>query len=236
MEKHTILAFGAHADDVEIGMGASIAKWTAEGARVIICDLTKAELSSNGTVATRKKEAQDAAHLLGVDERMTLDIADRGLYINEENIRKVTTVIRKYKPTAVFCPYEKDRHPDHGNCAKLVEEAFFSAGIYKYQTEEREAHRPSNLFYYMINGFQRPSFVIDVSEHINKKINSLKAYKSQFYTNENGVQTPLTDGYIDTVIARERLFGKEIGKKYAEGFLTKKPVLLQLNNIIGEQP
>lgn len=228
-----ILAIGAHADDVEIGMGGSISKWTDEGATVIICDLTEAELSSNGTVQQRKQEAKKAAAILGVKERIGLSIPDRGLYLHESYIKEVTAVIRTYQPQIVFAPYYLDRHPDHGNCSRLVEEAFFNAGIRHYKTEGvLHAFKPNNLFYYMINGFHHPDFVIDITAYMEKKIASLHAYESQFTIGEHGVSTPLTDGYIESVSARERLFGKEVGVRYAEGFKTKKPLLL--HSLIGE--
>jgi bacillithiol biosynthesis deacetylase BshB1 len=124
-----ILAFGAHADDVEIGMGGSIAKLAAHGKRIGICDLTDADLSSNGTIELRKQEAKKAAEILGVTERLSLGLPDRGLLLREEFIREIASVIRRFRPQIVFAPYFEDRHPDHGNCARLVEEAVFSAGI-----------------------------------------------------------------------------------------------------------
>ncbi|GIN85685.1 bacillithiol biosynthesis deacetylase BshB1 [Heyndrickxia sporothermodurans] len=224
-----ILAIGAHADDVEIGMGASIAKWTSEGKSVVICDLTEAELSSNGTVENRKKEAQKAAAILGVKDRITLNIPDRGLYLNDQHIRKIVEVIRTYRPKIVFAPYFEDRHPDHGNCSHLVREAFFSTGIRKFQANSLEAHKPKNLYHYMINGFHTPDFVIDVSAYMNKKIDSLNAYQSQFVNTMDGVKTPLTEGYIESIQARERMFGKEVGVTFAEGFKSTKPLLLNLD-------
>lgn len=233
-KKIDILAFGAHADDVEIGMAASIAKWTSEGKTVVICDLTEAELSSNGTVENRKIEAAKAASILGVDERISLKIPDRGIYLTTEHIRMVVEVIRTYKPTVVFAPFLEDRHPDHGNCAKLVEEAIFSAGIRKFETSlNLPPHKPKSLYHYMINGFHHPDFVIDVTNYMDKKVESLEAYQSQFVMNSTGVRTPLTDGYIETVQARERMFGKEVGVKFAEGFKSKKPLILNMD-VIGE--
>ncbi len=85
----------------------------------------------------------------------------------------------------------------------------------------------------MINGFHHPDFVIDVTNHMVKKVESLEAYQSQFVMNSTGVRTPLTDGYIETVQARERMFGKEVGVKFAEGFKTKKPLILNMD-VIGE--
>jgi bacillithiol biosynthesis deacetylase BshB1 len=227
-----ILAFGAHADDVEIGMGGSIAKWASQGKSVVICDLTEAELSSNGTVASRKAEAKKAAELLGVKERVGLTIPDRGLFLRDEYIKEVVEIIRKYRPVTVFAPFFEDRHPDHGHCGRLVEEAFFSSGIRKYAAEQsHEYYRPQSMYYYMINGFHHPDFVVDVTNQMDLKIKSLNAYESQFQLAENGIKTPLTEGYIETVKARERLFGKEVNVEYAEGFLSKKPLLVDLDVI-----
>ncbi|HLU22658.1 bacillithiol biosynthesis deacetylase BshB1 [Lederbergia graminis] len=229
-----VLAFGAHADDVEIGMAGTIAKWTARNKQVVICDLTEAELSSNGTVESRKVEAKNAAEILGVAERINVRLPDRGLYVTDDNIRKITQIIRTYKPKLIFAPYFQDRHPDHGNCANLVKEAFFSAGIKKYTVEgELEPHKAQNLYFYMINGFSRPDFVVDISDFITEKINALEAYSSQFFISDDGVSTPLTDGYIDSVTARERLFGKEVGVSFAEGFLSSKPLLIN-NDLLGD--
>ncbi|GLY09779.1 bacillithiol biosynthesis deacetylase BshB1 [Pseudobacillus badius] len=232
--KADILAFGAHADDIEIGMGGTAAKYAAAGKKVIFCDLTKAELSSNGTVASRLAEAKEAASLLGVYERVGLDLPDRGLFLTEEAIRVVAEMIRRYRPTVIFAPYEKDRHPDHGACSRIVQEAFFSAGIRKYQTPGNEgAHKASRLYFYMINGFHHPDFCIDISNFMDRKKQSLRAYESQFEIGAHSVATPLTNGYIEAVEARDRLMGKEVGRTFAEGFLTNVPLVLE-QDLIGD--
>ncbi|WP_155890147.1 bacillithiol biosynthesis deacetylase BshB1 [Peribacillus kribbensis] len=229
-----VLAFGAHADDVEIGMGGTIAKLSSQGKNIVICDITHAELSSNGSVELRLQEAKNAASILGVSKRVTLDLPDRGLYITEENIGKLISIIRTYRPKSVFAPYWEDRHPDHGNCSRLVQEAVFSAGIKRYQDpEDLVPHRVSNVFFYMINGFHTPSFAVDITGHINEKIQSLQAYESQFIKTGESYETPLVNGYIETVEARERLFGKETGVEYAEGFMSKKPILVSAE-LLGE--
>lgn len=228
-----ILAFGAHSDDVEIGMGGTIAKYTKKGFQIGICDLTQAELSSNGTVETRKSEAALAAEILGASPRISLTLPDRGLFPSQAAIRDVVAVIRKHKPKLVFVPYPKDRHPDHGHAAEIVEEAVFSAGIHKYEDAEKQpSHKVQNVYYYMINGFHKPEFVIDISETINQKKDGLAAYQSQFTRSRQSVETPLTNGYIETVEAREKLLGKEVGVAYAEGFFSKRTLLLN-NDLFG---
>jgi N-acetylglucosamine malate deacetylase 1 len=232
--QYHVLAFGAHADDVEIGMAGTIAKLSEEGKRIAICDLTEANLSSNGTIDLRKEEAKHAAEILGVASRTTLGFPDRGLLLNEEYINKIAGVIRIFKPQIVFAPYFDDRHPDHGNCASLVEEAVFSAGIRKYITPNNEPpHRVERLYFYMINGFHKPDFTVDISLYIDKKLASLRAYKSQFEQSEETYHTPLVNGYIETVEAREKMFGKQVGVEFAEGFKTKVPILLN-RDLLGE--
>lgn len=230
-----ILAFGAHADDVEIGMGGTLAKYAHTGKKILICDLTKAEMSSNGTVDRRMEEANQAAKILGV-QRLSLNLPDRGLYMKDEYINEIIPIIREYKPKIVFAPYTVDRHPDHGNATRLVEEAIFSAGIRKVKENVLlGAHHVQNLYYYMINGFHKPDFVIDITEFMDKKMDSLNAYQSQFIKNDRTmVDTPLVNGYIETVKAREKMFGKEVGVDYAEGFMSKKPLLLHYD-LIGEK-
>jgi N-acetylglucosamine malate deacetylase 1 len=177
----------------------------------------------------RKQEADKASKILGVVIRENLKFPDRGLFMTDERIRQVADMIRHYKPDIVFAPYHEDRHPDHGNCARIVEEAVFSAGIKKYRTDKNnEPHRVKNIYFYMINGFHKPDFVIDISEEMKLKKLGLEAYESQFIKSDETIDTPLVNGYIETVEARERMFGKEVGVAFAEGFKTKTPILLDL--------
>ncbi|NEU31181.1 bacillithiol biosynthesis deacetylase BshB1 [bacterium LRH843] len=226
--KLDMLAFGAHPDDVEIGMGATLAKYASLGYKVGICDLTKAELSSNGSIDIRQKEAKKAANILGLSKRIQLSFADRGLKrVTSEQLSELVSVIREHRPTVVFSPYEIDRHPDHAACTELVKEAVFNSRIHKYQcARDLKAFRPDYLHYYFINGYDHPDFVIDISAFMEKKKQALLAYESQFTKNDESVDTPLTNGYIPVVSARDRLFGKEAGVEYAEGFMTSKPLIL----------
>ncbi|GAE25051.1 LmbE-related protein [Halalkalibacter wakoensis JCM 9140] len=223
-----ILAFGAHPDDVEIGMGATLTKYAGLGYKVGICDLTMAEYSSNGTVETRQEEAKRAGEILRLSKRVQLSLSDRGLqYVTKEELAEVVSVIRTYRPKIIFSPYTVDRHPDHSACTNVVVEAAFNAGIKRYDCAKRlAAFRPNQHHMYFINGYDRPDFVVDVSNEYHTKLKSLEAYESQFTSSVDSVETPLTNGYIATVESRERLFGKEVGVKFAEGFKTTKPLLI----------
>ncbi len=228
-----ILAFGAHPDDVEIGMGGTLVKYARKGYRVGICDLTKAELSSNGTVEIRQQEAKKASEILQLTTRIQLDFPDRGIIISKDQMDQIVDVIRTYKPTIVFAPHENDRHPDHGQCAVIVKEAVFNSRIRKYREKEHlPAFAVKHFYKYMINGFHKPDFYIDISDVIEQKIEALMAYQSQFTRSSNSIDTPLTDGYIESVQAREKLFGKEASVSYAEGFMKETPIII--DNLLGE--
>ncbi|MBP1994762.1 bacillithiol biosynthesis deacetylase BshB1 [Paenibacillus eucommiae] len=225
-----ILIFGAHADDAEIGMGATIAKHTAAGFAVGICDLTYAELSSNGSVATRIQEAEEAAALLGVTMRSNLGLADRGLYMTESHIKRIVLEIRTHKPKIVFAPYWQDRHPDHVACSQLLQEAVFNAKLRKYMPEI-EAWPVQQFYFYFINDVFEPDLLVDVSDCYDKKLAALGAYRSQFAPPENGqdiVLTPLNQGYVERVEARDRLTGQKRMVAYAEGFISKQPLLVDI--------
>lgn len=222
-ERLDILVFGAHADDAEIGMAGTIAKHAAAGYRVGICDLTEAELSSNGNPALRRQEADAAAKALGLTERLNLGLPDRGLTGSEEQIAAVTGVIRRFAPSLVFAPYWEDRHPDHIACSKLVEAAVFNAKLRRYMPDKPAVKAPE-LYFYFINDWKAPELVVDVTDYYNVKEQALRCYRSQFEQGSAGedvVQTPLNQGYVERVKARDSLLGQRGMIPYAEGFAIK---------------
>jgi N-acetylglucosamine malate deacetylase 1 len=227
-----ILIFGAHPDDAEIGMGATIAKHTAAGYKVGVCDLTFAEMSSNGTVETRKLEAEAASQLLGLAARTNLGLPDRGLFVNPAFIEAITLEIRKHRPRIVFAPYWMDRHPDHVACSQLVQEAVFNAKLRKYAPESGlEAFTVAELYFYFINDVYEADLVVDGTNYYEQKRQSLQAYSTQFIPagNDNTfVATPLNQGYLERVEARDGLFGQKCGVPYAEGFVSKLPYPVHL--------
>lgn len=163
-----ILIFGAHADDAEIGMGGTIAKHTAAGLKVGVCDLTRAEMSSNGTVERRTEEAEQASRVLGLSCRTNLGLPDRGLYLTPEHVQAVTAEIRHHAPRMVFAPYWEDRHPDHVNCSKLVQEAVFNAKLRNYMPD-MPAVQVKELYFYFINDIGPTDLIVDITEHYEQK-------------------------------------------------------------------
>lgn len=224
-----ILVFAAHPDDAEIGMGGTIAKHVNNGLKVGIIDLTYAEMSSNGNVDIRQREAAKATAILGLSLRDNLGLPDRRLATIAQQTDFMVAAIRRYRPRLVFAPYFIDRHPDHITCSRMTEEAVFNAKLRKYMPE----HAPwtvKQLLFYFINDAHVPQILIDVSEVHEIKMNALKAYRSQFMPGEQGedwVETPLTGAYLDLIIARDRLLGQSQKFEYAEGFISKGPFALQ---------
>lgn len=226
--KLDILAFGVHPDDVELGCAGTIMAAIDQGKKVGIIDLTKGELGTRGTPATRKQEAAAAAKIMGVDSRENLDMAD-GFFANDEaHQRKIIALIRKYRPDIILANAPEDRHPDHGRSAKLVSDAAFLSGLRKIETTydgvTQNAWRPAYTFHYMQDRFIQPSFVIDITAYMERKMEAVLAYSTQFASADTSEpQTYISSPqFLETVKARALMLGKRIGVGYAEGYITEK--------------
>ena len=221
-----LLAFGPHPDDIEIGIGGTIAKHAALGFRVGLCDLTAGEMGSNGTIEERLAEAEAARGVLGAAWRTNLRLPDRAIGTDASHARAIAALIRLARPRIVALPYWSDRHPDHVAASQLLTEAVFSAGLRRYQAEG-EAWRPESACYYFINDWAPPSFVVDVSEHYGLKQRSLACHASQFTPAAAGaVATRLTSVRFQQLIeSRDAQFGAQAGVAFAEGFVVKHPVV-----------
>jgi bacillithiol biosynthesis deacetylase BshB1 len=225
-----LLIFAAHPDDAEIGMGGTIIKHADAGKTTGIIDLTYAEMSSNGNVELRQHEAEEAARLLGLTVRENLGLPDRRLALLPEQIDKMVSAIRRYRPRCVFAPYFIDRHPDHASCSRMAEEAVFNAKLRRYMPEQ-PAWTVDMLYYYFINDIHPPGLIVDITEVQERKMAALRAFRSQFEPEgdqPDWVETPLTRGYLDNVAARDRLLGQPRKLAYAEGFIAKGPVSFDL--------
>lgn len=228
--KLDVLAFGVHPDDVELSCAGVLLIEKLNGKKTGIIDLTQGELGTRGTAATRKLEAVNAAKILQADVRENLEMAD-GFFKNDEaHQRKIIIALRKYQPEIVLCNAPSDRHPDHGRSARLVADAAFLSGLKKIETEvngvPQEAWRPKYVFNYIQDKLLNPDFVLDISEVFDKKLEAIKAYTTQFHNTEsNEPQTYIsTPDFLDSVVYRHKWFGKMIGVKYAEGFITEKMI------------
>jgi len=235
--KTDILAFGAHPDDVELGCGGTIAKMVSEGKICVIVDLTKGELGTRGTDETRREEAATSTKILGVSARENLGMKDGFLTNSEEYQMEIVKMVRKYRPEIVLANAIDDRHPDHAKAAKLVSDACFLAGLRKIETilhgENQEVWRPKLIFHYIQWKNIEPEFVIDISEHLDKKIEACMAYKTQFYDpTSKEPETPITSkDFFESLTYRAQDLGRLSGVTYAEGFTSEK--LIAMKNFDG---
>lgn len=226
--KLDILAFGSHPDDVELGCGATIAKEIVNGKKVGIIDLTRGELGTRGTEKTREDESEKASKILGVTFRKNLGFAD-GFFINDKTHQiEVIKMIRKYQPEMVICNSVDDRHIDHGKGSKLVSDSCFLSGLLKIKTEfegkQQVQWRPKQVYHYIQWKNLEPDIVVDVSDFMDKKMEAVLAYKTQFYDpKSNAPETPISSkNFTDSIIYRARDLGRLVGVEYGEGFTVER--------------
>lgn len=237
--KLDILAIGAHPDDVELGCGATIAKEIANGKTVGILDLTRGELGTRGTAEIRDKEAAAAAKILGVSFRENLGLAD-GFFKNDKDSQlQIIKIIRQYRPDIVLCNAVEDRHIDHGKGSKLTSDACFLSGLTKidtaYEGQTQTAWRPKHVYHYIQWKNLEPDFVVDVSGFINKKIDAIKAFESQFFdAKSKEPETPITSkNFLDSIAYRAQDLGRLIGKEHGEGYTVERfPAVDSISDLI----
>ena len=235
MLKLDILAFGAHPDDVELGCAGTLLGAIAEGKKVGVIDLTKGELGTRGSISQRLSEAQLASEVMGLTIRENLEMADGFFINNKEHQLVIIETIRRFQPSIIFCNAPEDRHPDHGRAASLVAEAAFLAGLKKIQTIHngvaQEAWRPTQVFHYIQSRNLTPNFVVDISKHIEKKMEAILAHSSQFYDpKSNEPDTFISSAaFLEFVKGRAKELGQQIGVQYAEGFITQN--ILGINSL-----
>ena len=222
--KIDILAFGAHPDDVELSYAGTIMKNIALGKRVGIIDLTRGELGTRGTPAIRAKEANKAARVMGVSFRENLNMAD-GFFLNDKkHVLKVIQKIRQYKPDVVLANAHQDRHPDHGRGAQLVADACFLSGLLKIKSKlnnkQQDPWRPKAVYHYIQYRKLKPDFVVDISNFMDRKMECMSSFSSQFYNpNSKEPQTLISQqNFFDYILSREKEYGDSIGVRFAEGF------------------
>lgn len=226
--KLDILAIGAHPDDVEMSCGATLAKEVAKGKKVGILDLTRGELGTRGSAKIREEEAREAAEILGVVVRHNLEFAD-GFFENDRASQiELIKIIRKYRPEIVFCNAIDDRHIDHGKGSRLASDACFLSGLRKietiYEGNPQQEWRPKQVYHYIQWKEIKPDVVVDVSGFMEKKLESVHAYKSQFYdVKSNEPETPISSkNTLDSLSYRNRNLGRLIGAEAGEGFTVER--------------
>jgi N-acetylglucosamine malate deacetylase 1 len=248
-----ILALAAHPDDVEQTCGGTLLKMAQRGYRTGILDLTQGEMGTRGSAEDRAREAAEATRILWVSWRQALDIPDGRVENTWENRLKVVRVIREQRPRVMILPYWKGRHPDHYTASELGYEACFLAGLVKLAVggaagdspatlragRPRESrpeasatellpHRPFKIIYATLYYDVRPTFVVDITEQFEARLQSLMAYKSQFGDQELGEGIfPAQADIRSRIESMARFYGMLGGVTYAEPFLQKEVGLVE---------
>ena len=225
------LAFGAHPDDVELTCAGTLIKMNSIGYATGVISLTQGELSTRGNRTTRAREFAAAAEIMSVKAHAMLALPDGGIASSWEQKLAVIHEIRKYRPGVVFAPYWKDRHPDHARASDLVREASFLSGLRKIETGQ-EAHRPHRVIFYPCRYEFQPSFIVDISEFHNRKMEAILAYESQFDSSANSrfgeTETNISHpAFIRAIATRAKQYGSYIGVEYGEPFLVREPLNLE---------
>jgi len=214
-----ILVVGPHPDDQELGMGGAVAALAAQGHDVLLLDLTDGEPTPYGDPITRAQEAQTAAEILGV-KRITLDLPNRFVEHTIDARHQVAGVMREHQAEIVFTPFFEDAHPDHTAGTRIVEDARFDAKLTKIDLPGDPIY-PRWLFYYYATHLRwvaNPSFCLDITGHLETKLESIRAYHTQFVRPEKNRRV------VEWVEAAATYFGSRIGAQHAEPFYTKEPI------------
>tara|TARA_B100000427_G_C15444956_1_gene566837 strand:+ start:248 stop:949 length:702 start_codon:yes stop_codon:yes gene_type:complete len=221
--KLDILVFGAHPDDVELGCGGTVIKEVQRGRQVGVIDLTRGELGTRGTIETRNSETNVATKILGVSIRENMDFKDGFLKDDEEHKIALIKKIRRYCPDIIITNAVSDRHPDHSKSAKITIDAAFLSGLQKIDTGQ-EIWRPKAIYHYIQFNNIIPDIIVDISDQMDLKIKSVKAYKTQFYNpNSQESETIISSkGFLESVTYRAQDLGRQSGCQYAEGFISNQ--------------
>lgn len=231
--KLDILVMASHPDDAELSCSGTIATHVAQGKKVGVVDFTQGEMGTRGNPQLRMEEAMQSAEILGLAVRENMGFKDAFFKNDEVHQRELIRVIRKYQPDIVLANAITDRHVDHGEGAKLARDASFLSGLAKIKTfhegQEQAAWRPNAVYHYIQNNYIHPDFVVDISDYWDKKMDSIKAFESQFHNpSSNEPETFISKpGFLDFIEARAKEFGHTIGVKYGEGFTINKTLGLK---------
>ncbi len=226
-----VLAIAAHPDDVEQTCGGTLIRMAGLGYRTGVLDLTAGEMGTRGDPELRLREAAEAARLLGLAWRGNLRLPDGRLENTFEARLKVAAEIRRLRPRAVILPYWQARHPDHARAAEIGYGACFLAGLRRVETDA-PAYRPRNVMYSSVYARVTPSFVVDISEQFDRRMQALLAYQSQYgLPDEPSALFPDPEEIRERLAALARYYGNLIGVRYGEPFVTRE--ILRVDDILA---
>jgi len=220
-----VLAVFSHPDDAELSVAGTLLKLKKLGYRTGVCDMTRGEMGTRGTPELRAQEALDAARIMKLDVRLNLEQPDGHVWPTEVARTAFVRVLRTHKPKVLLTTHEEDPHPDHANTSIIVRQAARLATMARY--DEESGMRPVPMPAIMHSLFSRrtvPSFVVDVSDFVDEKMSAIKAYASQFYSEQSKEPaTRISDrGFLPEIEYRMRYFGSLIGVAAGEPFYVRE--------------
>jgi bacillithiol biosynthesis deacetylase BshB1 len=222
MPKVDILAIAAHRDDVELTCGGTLIKAVALGRTAAVIDLTEGELGTRGSAQLRGEEADRAAHVMGLSARENLGLPDGGVVNTPETRARLAVAIRQFAPTVVIAPSVRGKHPDHTMSSQLIRDACFAAGLKKLEPEV-PAHRPRKIIHCLAyrEDNVKPTFVVDITDTFEKKLEAIKCYSSQFdEAIQAGEAFPNGEPLYDIIRHQAAHYGSLIRTRYGEPFFT----------------
>ncbi|HEX8143063.1 MAG TPA: bacillithiol biosynthesis deacetylase BshB1 [Pyrinomonadaceae bacterium] len=219
------LAVFSHPDDAELTVAGTLLKLKSQGYRTGVLDMTRGEMGTRGTPEGRASEAREAARIMGLDVRLNLEQPDGHLWLTEEARTAMVRVIRAHKPKVIFTSHWDDPHPDHAATSRIVREAARLASMRRYDEEFGQAatHIPA-LAHSVYSRLVQPSFIVDVSDFMEEKMQAIRAHASQFYRPETSEpSTRISEkGFLDQIEYRMRYYGSLIGVKVGEAFYVRE--------------
>ncbi|HQZ94926.1 MAG TPA: bacillithiol biosynthesis deacetylase BshB1 [Pyrinomonadaceae bacterium] len=225
MSQVDILAICAHPDDVELTVGGTLLKMKALGYRTGALDVTRGEMGTRGTPEGRAAEAESAAKILKLDLRENLGLPDGHVFVTDVERTAMVKVLRRLKPKVILTHQLGDPHPDHDHIAQLVREAARLSSMKRYDEETGDEKIAVPIVAHNI--FSRhvePSFVVDISDFLEEKMDAIRAYRSQFHDPESTEpETRLTSKhFLDELENRSRYFGSLIGVAAGEPYFVRE--------------
>jgi bacillithiol biosynthesis deacetylase BshB1 len=221
-----ILAIAAHRDDVELTCAGTLIRAAKQGHRTAVLDLTQGEMGTRGSAALRAAEASKAAEVMGLTARENLNLPDAGITNTPETRAAIARVIRRFRPRVVIAPSRTGKHPDHGITAQLVRDACFVAGLAKVAPDVPK-YRPLKVLHSVTyqQDFDRPTFVVDISDDFEQKLQAIRCYASQFdEAAQAGEVSPNGEPLYDVVRHYAAYYGALIRTRYGEPFVTTEMV------------
>jgi bacillithiol biosynthesis deacetylase BshB1 len=220
-----VLAVFSHPDDAELTIAGTLLKLKALGYRTGVLDMTRGEMSTRGTPEIRAKESLEAARLMGLEARLNLEQPDGHITVDEETQRSMVRVLRARAPKLLFTSHWDDPHPDHAATARIVREAARLATMRRYdEPGGMPAIKIPSIAHAVYSRLVMPSFIVDVSEFAEAKMNAIRAYASQFYSERSNEPTTRISerGFLEEIEVRMRYYGSLIGVRAGEPFYVRE--------------